>query len=876
MTKTLKTYTTTQTLCSRVVKPLLTRYSRFGSQIWDTTLATQAIIASNMPDEYGDSLRKIKENPGGDFMSMYHHFTKGGWTFSDQDHGWAVSDCTAESLKCLLILSQMPLEIAGEKANIERLYDAVNVLLYLQIEDKHFALLLLDGQDSKDPKQSTADMTVFVSGNSATGAIAGGIAAGAALLFAAPAFGFAWWRRRKPHEHFFDVPADEDPEVEQRRKEALSRTGEESQSALESSLQDVVSRYSFMWVSKNVNKKTEKSALANGAVFGLFRIDNQFKSIYKSCLSRYFENGYLRSKVEGLSAPGLPAVSSTLTASSVVLTGGGTPNAPNEFLKAAPPALLAFIANLPTVEGPAPDIDFVLSICLQSNIPTGQTGKSVNPSTQLQTGPAPSASDLSGSSKPHPVPSGSSFKTTRDRKRRDADKVLQVVVLVLGSHQFYYQLSRHVECTVSVIQALVSFLHLGYREKEIKISVAKAISFLEQKQWPDGSWCGYWGICFIYGTFFALRGLALAGKTYNNSQAVHRGVKFLLSVQNEEGGWGESFESCPSMSRWSKIARRLPGRTDNEIKNYWRSHLRKNAQVREQGNYDQSITNNEKQDVLVTKFDNGDCTSVKENILRTTDDHSDVFELSNYGIASSPYEVCISDWMSSWSNEQREVNRHHGECQSLDSDVQKIHFRDGIRANVWFVWIVFNSSTKGGKKKIALKREKMGETAPFWRFSATSYPDLETATPAGALLRNPSRPLNGNSSTSSRDLQNYGTVLLLCFWIICLGSSLVTGTLRRQSSGEEVGSRGTKLLLAICILSTGQSYPRTSCKIHYGSGSIFGFFSQDNVRVGDVIIKDQVFTEATKEGLFMFLLAQFDGIIGLGFQDIAVGQVSPV
>ncbi|CAL5328537.1 unnamed protein product [Camellia sinensis] len=168
------------------------------------------------------------------------------------------------------------------------------------------------------------------------------------------------------------------------------------------------------------------------------------------------------------------------------------------------------------------------------------------------------------------------------------------------------------------------------------------------------------------------------------------------------------------------------------------------------GNYDQSITNNEKQDVLVTKFDNGDCTSVKENILRTTDDHSDVFELSNYGIASSPYEVCISDWMSSWSNEQREVNRHHGECQSLDSDVQKIHFRDGIKANAWFVWIVFNSSTKGGKKKIALKREKMGETAPFWRFSATSYPDLETAAPAGALLRNPSRPLNGNSSTSSR------------------------------------------------------------------------------------------------------------------------------
>ncbi|XP_016679975.1 BRASSINOSTEROID INSENSITIVE 1-associated receptor kinase 1-like isoform X1 [Gossypium hirsutum] len=50
-------------------------------------------------------------------------------------------------------------------------------------------------------------------GNSATGAIAGGVAAGAALLFAAPAIVLVWWRKKKPQDHFFDVPAEEDPEV---------------------------------------------------------------------------------------------------------------------------------------------------------------------------------------------------------------------------------------------------------------------------------------------------------------------------------------------------------------------------------------------------------------------------------------------------------------------------------------------------------------------------------------------------------------------------------------------------------------------------------------------------------------------------------------
>ncbi|CAK9150807.1 unnamed protein product [Ilex paraguariensis] len=118
----------------------------------------------------------------------------------------------------------------------------------------------------------------------------------------------------------------------------------------------------------------------------------------------------------GSPASGLTAISSTLSTSGVASSSSGTPNTANDILKSTPPALVAFIANLPAVDGPSPDIDFVLSICLQSNIPTVQIGKSGTPSSQLQTAPALSTSDLSGSNK---------FKSTRDRqpgKRKDLNR----------------------------------------------------------------------------------------------------------------------------------------------------------------------------------------------------------------------------------------------------------------------------------------------------------------------------------------------------------------------------------------------------------------------------------------------------------------------
>lgn len=79
-----------------------------------------------------------------------------------------------------------------------------------------------------------------------------------------------------------------------------------------------------------------------------------------------------------------------------------------------------------------------------------------------------------------------------------------------------------------------------YKREQVKDFIKNGVKYLENLQTSDGSWYGSWGVCFIYGTFFAVRGLVAAGKTYKDSEAIRRAVRFLLETQNEEGGWGES------------------------------------------------------------------------------------------------------------------------------------------------------------------------------------------------------------------------------------------------------------------------------------------------------------------------------------------------
>ncbi|XVE99194.1 hypothetical protein REPUB_Repub03eG0175900 [Reevesia pubescens] len=250
-----------------------------GSQLWDVSFSIQAILATNLVEEYGSMLKKannfvkttqVKENSGNDLNLWYRDITKGGWPFSTLDHGWIVSDCTAEGLKAAVLLSTMPSDIVDVKVTPDRLYDAVNMILSLQNKNGGFASFELTRS-------------------------------------------YAWLEMFNPAELFRDIMID-------------------------------------------------------------------------------------------------------------------------------------------------------------------------------------------------------------------------------------YQ---YVECTSAAIQALKLFtkLYPSYKKKEVEACIGKAINFIESTQLPDGSWYGSWGVCFVYGTWFGIKGLVATDRTYHNCYSIRRACDFLLSKQLPSGGWGESYLS---------------------------------------------------------------------------------------------------------------------------------------------------------------------------------------------------------------------------------------------------------------------------------------------------------------------------------------------
>ncbi|KAK8561946.1 hypothetical protein V6N13_148913 [Hibiscus sabdariffa] len=123
-------------------------------------------------------------------------------------------------------------------------------------------------------------------------------------------------------------------------------------------------------------------------------------------------------------------------------------------------------------------------------------------------------------------------------------------------------------------------------------------------------------------------------------------------------------------NKWSMIARRLPGRTDNEIKNYWRTHLRKKAVTQDQEKFRFREDDHGKQIFLFQGDDsnsyfktyNGEsynpCVEISDtkNISYTAAATAAVSDYNLTFTSTSPYETRISDWISSeFQNDQSEI-----------------------------------------------------------------------------------------------------------------------------------------------------------------------------------------------------------------------------
>jgi len=70
----------------------------------------------------------------------------------------------------------------------------------------------------------------------------------------------------------------------------------------------------------------------------------------------------------------------------------------------------------------------------------------------------------------------------------------------------------------------------------------KAITYLKRTQEKEGSWYGRWGMNYIYGTWSVLCAFNAAGID-PATPPVQKAVRWLLSIQNEDGGWGEDGDS---------------------------------------------------------------------------------------------------------------------------------------------------------------------------------------------------------------------------------------------------------------------------------------------------------------------------------------------
>ncbi|MFC5034457.1 squalene--hopene cyclase [Streptomyces sp. So13.3] len=125
------------------------------------------------------------------------------------------------------------------------------------------------------------------------------------------------------------------------------------------------------------------------------------------------------------------------------------------------------------------------------------------------------------------------------------------------------------DVTAHVVEMLAS---LGLEDDT---HTRRGIDWLLAEQEDSGAWFGRWGVNYIYGTGSAVPALVAAGLPVSHP-AVRRAVGWLESVQNQDGGWGEDLRSysdqewigrgvsTASQTAWALLALLSAGERDSD------------------------------------------------------------------------------------------------------------------------------------------------------------------------------------------------------------------------------------------------------------------------------------------------------------------------
>lgn len=103
----------------------------------------------------------------------------------------------------------------------------------------------------------------------------------------------------------------------------------------------------------------------------------------------------------------------------------------------------------------------------------------------------------------------------------------------------------YIECTASCVAGIATIVRgwPALATPETRAAVGRAEACLRAAQRADGAFEGSWGVHFVYGTLFGVRGLLEAGVSPVDP-AIRKACRWLLARQRPDGAWGEHLASC--------------------------------------------------------------------------------------------------------------------------------------------------------------------------------------------------------------------------------------------------------------------------------------------------------------------------------------------